>query len=429
MAKRNIRVLLIAFVMSLATHTLYGVLDHNHYAIDTPSYLIPADNLVKGHGYVNAQNGPELRRTPGYPLLLALFSTAPLKLDYLIIAQHAFCILLVIGVAAFGFQITGCTVLVLVAAAVLSLDLATLRIANMFMTEIAATVLISLIVWTMYLSLMRERGRSLACVIAGFLGGCSVLVRPVGIFYFIPLVLCLFIAFKRRALKPAFLLTVSFLLLPGLWSMRNFSEGKYFGISTIGSENLLYYRAAGAVGIQQPGDYLSNVVTVRNHLIDATCSDLRAIYKKECSDITEAQRASYATHKGIDILSRNRWGYFRSVSRALVYMIFGGGAEALSGISHINPVTAERIVLLCTVPCAFLAFIGCWYWYQWDRNLFFLLIFSVGYFLLISAGAEAYSRFRVPVMPLYALLVGGGVAQVLGKISGNRLRFSKLNDQ
>ena len=93
---------------------------------------------------------------------------------------------------------------------------------------------------------------------------------------------------------------------------------------------------------------------------------------------------------------------------SLGYIVFGGGAEALSRISSINPRLAEYTVLLITVPEMLLGIGGCWYWYRRDRNLFYVLVFTVGYYFLISAGAEAYSRFRVPVMPMYALLAGGG---------------------
>ena len=35
---------------------------------------------------------------------------------------------------------------------------------------------------------------------------------------------------------------------------------------------------------------------------------------------------------------------------------------------------------------------------------------TVIYFVTMSLGAEAYSRFRVPFLPLYAMLAGGGAA-------------------
>jgi len=79
----------------------------------------------------------------------------------------------------------------------------------------------------------------------------------------------------------------------------------------------------------------------------------------------------------------------------------------------VSPRIAERLVLLITLPLALLAIAGCWYWYRRDRNLFYVLALTVAYFFAVSAGAEAYSRFRVPVMPMYALLAAGGAALLL----------------
>ncbi len=405
-------VLWIALGLGLLTHASYLALDHEHFGADTPSYLIPADNLLRGQMFVNALHQPELRRTPGYPVLLALFRISPLRVEYLIFIQHALCVLLIVAVAAICMRLTGSHLATLFAASVLALDLATVRIANLLLTEITATVLIALAAWTLYRAMTKPPGRVLASAAAGLLGGFSALVRPVGLLYFVPLSLCLFLALKRRASGPVMVLIASFLFLPLLWAARNFVEGNYFGLSTIGAEDLLYYRAAGALAIQRPGNYLNNAMKIRSSLVDQTCADLERAYERDCAQVTESQRAAYATHKGMRILLNNPLSYLRSMFLSLAYIVFGGGAEALSRISNLSPRMAEYIVLLFTIPEACLALVGFWYWYQRDRKLFYLLTLTIAYFLIISAGAEAYSRFKVPVMPMYALLIGGGAALI-----------------
>jgi len=405
-------VLWIALGLGLLTHASYLALDHEHFGVDTPSYLIPADNLLHRQMFVNALHQPELRRTPGYPLLLALFRVSPLRVEYLIFVQHALCVLLIVAVAAICIRITESHLATLVAASVLALDLATVRIANLLLTEVSSTILIALAVWALYRAMTRPAGRMLASAAAGILGGFSALVRPVGVLYFVPLSICLILTLKRRALGPVIALIASFLLLPLLWAGRNVIEGDYFGLSTIGAEDLLYYRAAGALAIQQPGGYLANVLKVRTSLTDQTCTDLERAYERSCAQVTESQKAAYSTRKAISIISNNPLSYLRSMFLSLAYIVFGGGAEALSRISNLSPRIAECLVLLLTIPEACLAFVGCWYWYRRDRRLFYLLTLTIAYFLIISAGAEAYSRFKVPVMPMYALLIGGGAALI-----------------
>jgi hypothetical protein len=202
-------------------------------------------------------------------------------------------------------------------------------------------------------------------------------------------------------------------LLPLVWSARNYVESGYFGISTIGAHDLLAYRAAGVLAVRQPGDYLANVGNARSALIKQACRELEREYGHNCTQVSEARQAQYSARVGSDIILRDVPGYFKSASIGLVYIVFGGGAEAVSKIARINPHLAEWIVLLVTLPEACLAIVGSWFWFRRERNLCYLLVLTVGYFFLISAGGEAYSRFRVPVMPMYALLVAGGISAIL----------------
>src|SRR5271170_6286054 len=121
-------VLWIALGLGLLTHASYLALDHEHFGVDTPSYLIPADNLLHRQMFVNALHQPELRRTPGYALLLAVFRVTPAKVEYLILLQHGLCVLLAVAVTVFALRVTDSRVVALTAVSVLSLDLATLRI-------------------------------------------------------------------------------------------------------------------------------------------------------------------------------------------------------------------------------------------------------------------------------------------------------------
>ncbi len=49
----------------------------------------------------------------------------------------------------------------------------------------------------------------------------------------------------------------------------------------------------------------------------------------------------------------------------------------------------------------------------------------VAYFLLVSAGAEAYYRFRVPLMPILSVYAGAGLTQAGNFLPGKGFRRSK----
>ena len=405
-------ILWVALAVCMLAHATYLLLDHGYYADDTPSYLVPAQNLLHGYGFVDALHRPEVRRTPGYPLILALFHISPLRLNHLIFAQHILCVLLGVALAAVVLHLTNDSTAALVAALAFSLDLATIRIANLFLTEITATVFIALTAWTLYRAITTPGG-IMHAVVAGILGGSAVLIRPVALLYFVPLSLCIVFGLQRRALRTLTVFVFSFMLLPAFWMARNSLEAGYPGFSTISSEDILLYRAAGALAINLPGEYFSNVEKVRGLLSDQSCTELRRIYGRDCLQLTDSERTSYYTKKGIGIIVRTPLGYLRSALIGLVYTVFGGGAEALSKTTKISPHAAEYIILMLTIPEATLALLGCWYWYKTNQLVCCLLVLTIAYFLMISAGAEAYSRFRVPVMPMYAMLIGGGASEVL----------------
>src|ERR1051326_225078 len=80
------RVLWIVGLIALATGIAYvwrcGII----YYDDSSSYLVPATNMLHGHGFTDAQGTPEVLRTPGYPLFIDLFLWIPHGIGVLIVA-------------------------------------------------------------------------------------------------------------------------------------------------------------------------------------------------------------------------------------------------------------------------------------------------------------------------------------------------------
>jgi hypothetical protein len=49
-----------------------------------------------------------------------------------------------------------------------------------------------------------------------------------------------------------------------------------------------------------------------------------------------------------------------------------------------------------------------------------LLVLTAAYVILVSSGPEAYSRFRMPVMPIFCVLAAGGYLCRAERKSGER---------
>jgi len=265
----------------------------------------------------------------------------------------------------------------------------------------------------LYQSVTKPERNRFVWIIIGITGGCGVLIRPVAILYCAVLVACMWLACGKRILYPIILTITSFLLPPAIWATRNYITTGCWEVSTVGAADLLYYRAAGALAIQRTGNYNDNILMVRSTLVQETCISLELTYKLSCAQISEADKSAYMMANGLHIILMNPWSYLQSMLYALFNILFGGGAETLIRLAHIGPRVAKLLLLLVTIPEACLAIAGMGYWYRRDRKLCYVLVLTIAYFLLVSLGAEAYSRFRVPVMPLYALLIGGGVIRAI----------------
>src|SRR5688572_15404503 len=93
--------------LSAISHSAYLLRFDDIYARDSGSYITPATSFVRGDGFLNSAAQADTRRTPGYPLVIAVFLWYGADLKYLIVLQHILAASLAVGLAAFTFRMTG----------------------------------------------------------------------------------------------------------------------------------------------------------------------------------------------------------------------------------------------------------------------------------------------------------------------------------
>lgn len=97
-------------------------------------------------------------------------------------------------------------------------------------------------------------------------------------------------------------------------------------------------------------------------------------------------------------------------------MMLDGGPASLSGLSGITPSIAIRVLMIYTLPIFCLALVGLQRLWGRNRRLFYLSFLVIAYFVIISSGAEANSRLRVPIEPIYGLLAAVGADDILRSV-------------
>src|SRR6185503_18029799 len=96
---RDERVLIaLAFFVVLGSHVTYEYLSQGDFFYpDSFTYLTPALNLLRGHGFTT-EGDPETLRTPGYPVFLLPFLAVHAPAGAIVFANHLLDALMAAGI-------------------------------------------------------------------------------------------------------------------------------------------------------------------------------------------------------------------------------------------------------------------------------------------------------------------------------------------
>ncbi len=375
------------------------------YYPDSFTYLAPARNLLQGLGFVDRFNAVETIRTPGYPLFLALFGAQTLPV---IIVQH----LLNVGLAAaiYLFVIRrGGRVMAIIASLLFALDAPTIHYANKLLSETLFTVLL----YVVFVLALQQQPK---VVVIALLTGVMVLMRPIALFYFVAL--ALFFAIQRLPIRQLTLFVAIALVLPVGWAIRNRVQTGTYTVSSIGGINMLTYRAAGVLAIEDGGDFRADMNDERSGLVEDADDQIQ-----ETLGISDAQelplpvRSREYARFGWRVVRQHPLAFLQLTIRGVLVNLFDSDWDAIAEVTAISPTIIEPLLEAFPVIIFIFATIGTIALWSSDRSLALLILITVAYFIGVSAGGEAESRFRVPVIPHLAIAAAAGVVAVRRGVS------------
>lgn len=387
----------LVFVAVLATHLTYEFFSNGDFFYpDSYTYLTPAANLV--HGHFTGEEGPEVLRTPGYPLFLVPFLALQAPARAIVAFQHLLDALLAAAIFALARRAGASRGMAAAGALVIALDTITIHYANKILTEtVSAIVLFAIVAFVL------NARTPVRLLIAGLLCGALVLVRPVAIAYFI--VVIFWLVFVRAGTRAIAVFFIAAIALPVAWASRNAAATGHFTISTIGSANLLMHRAAGALAMEDGGDFKQRHSVRMQQLqkiVDRMVTEGEGL---EPDEVESADLAPYYDRLARQVLLQHPRGAALVTLRGLWVNVAESDWEAMKIVSRIDPGVVEIAI-------------GVWTWLLWiaaigglvimgrrDAAPALLIAATILYFLLMAAGGEAEARFRTPVVPLMALAV------------------------
>ena len=404
---------------------------------DSFEYIQLANGMRAGCGFARLINHtcqkPEILRTPGYPVFLAVMNHG---LRSLLMTQGV--ISAATGVAvAFWIMIAWNFRAAVAAQLLIACDLPSIVMANEVMTE---TIFQAMVMIAAFLALTvssYRAGRFRWALLTGILAGAALLTRPTGIVlpFLLPIPFLIRKKIQLRVrLRDAALVFVIPLMIGVGWSARNYMVAGYPGLSTVGAINLYYYRAA-------------NVVARRNGTILATARDsfgkqlgvpFERIFQANVQSpelVNRMKRSAFrtlATHPlEVVLMTVQASAYlaFAPMRSPVAVMIGTQGASAGEGFNAgaptlgrlrttfrtilLSPVLSGLVLVEAVLTLALWTGVGL----AWMRmlcakseyRLWVLFLSAAGLLLmLLGAGGDADVRFRCPAIPLLAAVAALG---------------------
>ena len=405
---------LLAILLSFAFHFAYFLTDSEHISPDSPSYLEPAISMLKGKGFVGSNGLPETMRTPGYPLFLAVCMALGMGVREIVILQHTLAALLAGGVyylarrlgASRGFAFLPCILY--------GIDFPSLQAANRILTETLFTLLFFPVFWLALEWTMKEMPvRPFWGAVVGGLGGLSALVRPISLFYIVPLSVALWVSGERRRILNLLIVTVAFAISPIMWALRNQEQAGVFTLSSITGETLLFWRAAGVLAIKEKGEFDANRALQAERLREIAAERVAANGLAERASVPHAKKAEIYSQLAKEILLANPWETLLVTMRGFATVLLGGGGVPISRLTGLSHGSSRFAGLVYGSVCFLFFALGLRFVWKENWRAAVFVAATVAYFALTPAGGEAYSRFRVPIVPCYVVAVSLGIREAV----------------
>ncbi len=297
---------------------------------DTCSYLTPGRNLLQ-HGRFIADGMPDLIRTPGYPLLLAVTSLGGLPMAAA--ANAILSVFTVLLVWRLGRTVFGDERIAMGAAWIFAFEPVSVSHSAFLLSESLFLVLFLLSMERLATFLRGRRLPTLAA--AGLWLAAAIFVRPIAYYLPVALALGLLLVLARvpglRWKAPAVLLIC---VLPWLaaWQIRNRVETGYGGFSSVSEVNLYFFTAAEVTARVEHRNWddvrkgQGNTVFT-NHSGQAYLLQPYLARHPEQAGWSQGQRLAYMHSEAVHVMRAHTGVYLGLCVRSLAKMVSNNGAQ------------------------------------------------------------------------------------------------------
>jgi len=356
------------------------------------------------------------RRMPGFPLLVAAVYALGGEHPRAVVAAIILMSVFSVALAAWVAYRMGGERAAWIAGLLLAFDPPSIVTSCRFLTDTPfAAVLLAAVAVALGLA-FDERPRPRRSAMFGALLAAAALTRPIALYLVIPALLWLALCGRLRPWSPRATVSVvaafavPWILLVGGWQVRNRMAAGAF-VASDGPAKFLYFSRGSDILAQRDGTSLQ-----------AARAELGASIKDEARRTGQPVERRYA-RAAAALIVRHPILFLKSQARWLPELLLGTGAAGVSlalgldATPDLGRRAAGGLVSAAAAAHLLLLYAGA-AWGLWPmrgqptgRLAAALLGGLVLYFVILSTGPQAYSRFRVPFTPLLAVCAGCGLAR------------------
>lgn len=443
-------VCMIAFILRLMLFIYIAPYTPIKYYVNPDAYNYEniALNLVNHGVFSDEVQAPyvlDLDRTPLYPVFLAtVYELSESSRTAAVLCQLLLGSLTVGLTYLFSRALLRSHQIALFASLILALDPLTIMYTNMLMTETLFTFF--LVAGSTTLVEYFRSHRLLWLFISAIMYASATLTRPIG--QFLPLALILLIVFaagpEQRwvALLRGLLFASISLALIFVWVYRNHQVAGIWLISDIGEYNLAYYSARAVLEVAEDVSEEEAVAKI----------DAMIKARDNSENLSPAETVKLERQVALKVFKQYPLPTIEVyVDSMLQFLINPGldnicaqlslagnveGCKVTKSISNPNFIEKIRlkfgnmdnvqlVIAVWSVLFLFaiyaLSAVGIYIWIknkQWFELLNLLVI--IAYLILLSAGGQTTSRFRVPTIPYWSVLASVGLMMIKDRLTIGR---------
>lgn len=407
-----------AFILRLTIFIVVLIYPERSMLADSDQYMTISENMYN-HGAFSINDKepffPDMIRTPFYPGILYLFQWTGNASTVVLILQLVVSFLSCYYVIRLTQKITGNKNAAAISGWFMAFDIPSIVLTGFLLTETFFTFLLLLFLWHVVVYFENKKIQSLL-LSSAFLG-LALLCRPIALFLPVWIIICFLLFFRKKiSFTHVALFVLPVTILTGSWIMRNYLAFEKPFFTRIGTFNLAWFQASM---IKAEAENTSIEDARWNLFSDAAG-------KMNIDPVKDPIRFySMLGAESRNVILDNPVIAVKNMAIAEANLLFrpsNGYVAHLFGITHlptiVNPENVResiviRIAFVFQIIFLFLLYIGCILLFLYRKHIsnkesILVIIFIFAYFLIPGTGPEMEARFRIPLLPMLAVLSATG---------------------